>query len=40
MGAPRRFAIPNDCLSCTLSAVLRLLQFASALMTESTRWGA
>jgi hypothetical protein len=30
MGAPRRFAIPNDCLSCTLRRSCDFCNFASA----------
>ena len=39
MGAPRRFAIPNDCLSCTLRRSCDFCNLPQPLMTEFNAMG-
>jgi hypothetical protein len=39
MGAPRRFAIPNDCLSCTLRRSCDFCNLPQPLMTECNAMG-
>ena len=39
MGVPRRFAIPNDCLSCTLRQSCDFCNLPRPLMTEFNAMG-
>jgi CRP-like cAMP-binding protein len=39
MGAPRRFAIPNDCLGCTLRQTCDFCNLPQPLMTEFNAMG-